>query len=345
MPSIIETIARELNISTASVSRALNDRPGVSPELRMRILAEAERLNYAPSANARGLAISRTFTVGFFVHEKPGLSTHTDPFYGEILVGAEQTLARSAYHLAIASLTDDIFANPASFRFTRERRIDGMILAGPDIPSDFILAMIRTGQPVVLVDNRLEFSAAHSVCSDDEGGAYLAAQHLIRLGHRAIGMLSGPPNWWSNRRRVAGYQRAMTEARLPASVVYAERTTIESGHAAFSRLIADGGSFTALCAVNDSMALGAIRYAREAGWRVPADLSVVGFDDIAWASLNDPPLTTLSVPKRQMGSEAASRLMRLLAGDDQAPTTLSLEVSLVERASTAPPAPKGGEDY
>src|SRR5215831_2768200 len=127
MSSVIQVIAQELNISTASVSRALNDQPGVSAALRARILEKAAQLNYSPSAMARGLATDQTFAAGFFVRQKPGLSAHSDPFYGEILHGAEQVLAQSQYHLTIASLTDDILSNPATFRFVRERRIDAMI--------------------------------------------------------------------------------------------------------------------------------------------------------------------------------------------------------------------------
>lgn len=334
MPSVIEEIARALNISTASVSRALNDRPGVSAELRAKVLEKAQELHYAVSSNARGLATSQTFALGFFMREKPGLSTYTDPFYGEILHGVEYALSQSDYHLTIASLNDDILANPSAFRFTRERRIDGMILAGPDIAPDFILSMIRSGTPVVLVDNRLEFSETHSISSDDEGGAYQAARYLLGLGHVAIGVLSGPEQWSSNWRRVQGYQRALGEAGRQAHVVHVDRTTIESGEAAFHKLLSAAPDVTAICAVNDSMALGAIRAARAAGRNVPDDLSVIGFDDIAWAQFNDPPLTTMRIPKRQLGVEAAHRLMLLLKEPDMTPTNLTLAVKLIERAST-----------
>src|SRR5215813_1652553 len=190
--SITKKIAQELKVSIASVSRALNDQPGVSDELRARILEKARALNYSPHSIARGLATSQTFAVGFFVRQKPGLSAQTDPFYGEILHGAEQAFAESDYHLTIANLTDNIIADAANFRFVRERRVDGMILAGPDIPSDFILVMIQSGLPVILVDNCLEHSQTHCIMSDDEGGAYAAAQHLMERGHRQIGVLSGP---------------------------------------------------------------------------------------------------------------------------------------------------------
>lgn len=337
MPSIIKRIAQELHVSTASVSRALNDQPGLGEDLRKRILDKAKEFNYAPSATARGLATSQTFAVGFFVREKPGLSATTDPFYGEILHSAEQAIAQTNYHLTVATLTDEVLNNPTGFRFVRERRIDGMLLAGPDIPSDFILAMLRTDLPVVLVDNQLEHFQAHTITGDDEGGAYLAAKHLLAQGHRHLGVLAGPDHWSSNRRRIIGYQRALNEAGLPMPVVHADRTTIDSGQSTFQALIEMAPQTTAICAVNDSMALGAIRAARSMGRQVPRDLSVVGFDNIAWAELNDPALTTLDIPKRQLGVEAARRMISLLDDPELAPTQLMISVRLIERDSTAPP--------
>ncbi len=336
MPSIIEQIAADLNISSASVSRALNDRPGVGRELRERILQRAQELNYTPSVTARGLATSQTFTLGFFVREKPNLSTKTDPFYGEILHGVEQASAQSDYHVAIGTLTDSILAAPQGFRFVRERRVDGMILAGPDIPNDFIIAMLQTGMPIVLVDNKLDHAAIDSVNTDDEHGGYLAARHLIEAGHRQIGIISGPQHWYSNARRVQGYRHALSEVGVPLCLVHEDRTTIDSGEAAYHHLLKQQPDVTAVCAVNDSMAIGAIRAAQAQGRSVPDDLSIVGFDDIDWASLNTPPLTTISVPKRQVGQEAARRLLSLLNEPDMHPVEVVVSVQLIERQSTTP---------
>lgn len=335
MPSIIEQIAADLNISSASVSRALNDRPGVGRELRERILQRARELNYTPSVTARGLATSQTFTLGFFVREKPNLSTQSDPFYGEILHGVEQVSAQSDYHVAIGTLTDAILAAPQEFRFVRERRVDGMILAGPDIPNDFIIAMRNTRLPIVLVDNKLDHARMDSVNTDDEYGAYLAARHLIEAGHRHIGIISGPQDWYSNARRVRGYRLALAEAGVPICIIHVDRTTIDSGETAYHRLMEQQPGITALCAVNDSMAIGAIRAAQSQRRRVPDDLSVVGFDDIDWASLNNPPLTTISVPKRQVGQEAARRLLSLLYEPTMQPVEIVVSVQLIERQSTS----------
>lgn len=335
MASTVERIAKELGVSNATVSRALNDRPGVRAELRSRIVAHAQQLDYTPPVMARGLATSHTFNLGFFVHEKPGLPAFSDPFYLEILNSTQQVIARSDYHVTFESLPDDVLARPADFRFVRERRIDAMALAGPDIPASFILHMLRSGLPVVLVDNRLEYSPVNCVNSDDEGGAFLAARFLIETGHRHIGVIAGPRDWASTARRVRGYQRAAEEAGLSLTIIHAPETTIESGSAAFAQLAAEQPDVTALCAVNDSMAIGAIRAARGCGRSVPGDLSVIGFDDISWAALNDPPLTTVRISRVAMGKEVAHRLLTVLEDSDLLPSEITVPVELVKRGSTA----------
>lgn len=334
MTSIIEQIAKELNVSNASVSRALNDRPGVSDDLRQRILSRAGELNYTPSIMARGLVKSQSFGIGFFVREKPGISMHADPFYGEILHGVEQALASTSYHVTIGTLTRDVILAPLEFRFVRERRIDGMILAGPDIPSETIMTLLLSGIPLTLVDNQLMYSRVNCVNSDDEGGAYLAARHLLELDHRKIGALSGPEAWASSARRVAGYQRALAEYGLSLPIVHADRTTIESGEQSYRRLIEQHPDVTAIGAVNDAMALGALRAAQESGKSIPDDISIIGFDDIPLASLNEPQLTTIRVPKRQMGAEVAQRILTMLDHPELAAVEVLVSVELVRRAST-----------
>lgn len=334
MPGIIEQIAAALNVSNASVSRALNDRPGVSRELRERILQQAQALNYTPSMVARGLATSQTFTLGFFVRHKPTLSAQNDPFYGQVLQGIEQVLATSDYHVAIGMLTGDILNAPNDFRFVRERRIDGMILAGPDIPTEFVLAMLATNIPVVLVDNKLAHSVTNCVNSDDEAGGYAAAHHLIGSGHQRVGVISGPKRWYSSARRVRGAQTALAEAGLPLHATHVDHTTIESGEEATRQLLETQRDITGLFAVNDAMALGAIRTARRLGRVVPDDLSVVGFDNVDWAQLSDPPLTTIDIPKRQIGQEAAKRLLSLLETGDASPVEVVVSTQLIVRQST-----------
>lgn len=332
--SIVEEIAKSLGVSSATVSRALNDRPGVSHKVRERVLAKARELNYTPTLNARGLATSQTFNIGFFFHLKSGLPAHADPFYSEILHSAQEVIAQSDYHIAFEALTDETLAKPSEFRFVREKRIDAMILAGPDIPAGFITAMLNSQLPVVLVDNRLDFSPVNCVNSDDESGAYQAALHLLNLGHSDIGIIGGPANWASTARRIRGYQRALYARGIVSEPIHMSETTIESGREAYRRLRQNRPDVSAICAVNDSMAIGAIREAKAEGKIIPDDLSVVGFDDISWAEFNDPPLTTLRIPRQQMGKEAAHRVLMLLRDPNLLASEIIVPVFMVERHST-----------
>lgn len=339
MPSLMKVIATELGVSNATVSRALNDQPGVSADLRERILTRAAALNMSSHTAARGLASAKTFTLGFFIGKKPGLSTNSDPFYGEMLHGVEQVVNGSDYHLAVAALDEEMLATPSTFRYVREQRVDGMLLAGPDIPAEFVLYMRQSGLPVVLIDNVLEFTPVDAVTSDDEGGAYQAGQYLLALDHRQIGIIAGPETWSTNQRRIRGYERALGTMGISPVVIHAAETTVESGQEAYRKLMSQAPDTTAIGAVNDSMAIGAMIAARKQGLHIPRDVSIIGFDNIAWGSLNDPPLTTLDVPKHQIGTEAARRLLVLLDASEQgirqAATHLTLSVSFVERASCA----------
>lgn len=335
MPSIIEQLAEELNTSTASVSRALNGKAGVGEDLRLRILQRAKELNYVPNLTARAFSQSKTYAVGFFIAEKEGISVFNDPFYGDILYGAEKTLTQTDYHLIVATLSATHFQAPTKFRFIREKRIDGMILAGPDIPAQFIRAMAKTGKPVILIDNRLPDSNTHSINADDFSGARSAAEYLLSCGHRSIGILAGPPTFASSHLRVNGFQSVLIERNLPPATLHQhpEHTLIQQGKALFQSMWEGGYRPTAIFATTDAMAIGAMQSAKALGLRVPEDISVMGFDDIYWAQIADPPLTTIRIPKTLMGQESVSRLISLLEKPDLEPTQLSLQVRLVERSS------------
>lgn len=335
MPSIIDQIAEELKTSKASVSRALNNKPGVGKALRAQILERAQELDYVPTLTARAFSESKTFAIGFFVAEKAGISVFNDPFYGEILHGAEKALARTDYHLIVATLTGENYAQPDKFRFVREKRIDGMILAGPDVPRPFVRAMNATGLPVILIDNLLENSTTHSINADDFNGGRLAADYLLAQGHRDMTIIAGPEQFASGRLRIAGFQSVLAEHGLPPAPVlrHPDHTTVQCGEELFAHFVQQPGCTTALFAVTDSLAIGAIRAARAHGVRVPEDVSIIGFDDTYLAQIVDPALTTIRIPKLELGGEAVTRLVSLLHNPDAAPTRLALEVTLVARES------------
>jgi DNA-binding LacI/PurR family transcriptional regulator len=188
--------------------------------------------------------------------------------------------------------------------------------------------------PVILVDNALRETAIPTVTADDSGGCRAATCHLVDVhGHSSIALLRGTPGWVSSDDRAAGYCEAMDAAGLEPRVVSVDATTIETGAAALVDVLDAWPEITAVVAVNDAMAIGAMRQARELARRVPEDLAVVGFDDISWAALSDPPLTTVRVPIVQIGRKAGRVLLDHFDGVVTVSSRTTLATELVVRTS------------
>ena len=339
----MEEMAKVLGISVATVSRALNDKPGVGAATRLRVLELAAKENFTPNSAARGLVTAQTHTVAFLTAHR-SVSLAEDYFYQRVMLGAQQELARHGYFLIVTSVAMEQLDDLASMSLFRGRRSDGVLLAGPEIPARSVLRLQAQGVSVVLVDNALPLSQVDCVLSEDELGGYNATRHLLEHGHRQIAILTGPLKWVSNEARYLGYRRAMEESGLPLIEFHFEDTTFESGNSAMQHALALHPELSAVFAVNDAMAIGAVRAARAAGRRVPQDLAIVGFDDIEAAAQFDPPLTTVKVNKRQMGVMAARRLMDLMAGEDGVPVRSAVGTQLIIRSScgcSGPEAPVG----
>lgn len=326
-------LAHQLGVSVATVSRVLNDKPGVSDEIRQRVLALMAQAGYAPNGAARSLATSRTGLIAFVVHQ----SSHDkreDPFYPFIVAGAESFLGGQGYHILFTSLDDDTMQKPQTFAPVAERRVDGLILAGPDISASFILYHLSQGIPLVIIDNCLQNSEVNCVLNDDFGGEYQAVRHLIEKGRRRIVFLSGPREWISSRERGRGYAQALSEALLPTRMIYANETTIASGEIAMSEALERWPDLDGVCAANDAMAIGAMRVLASRGVRVPEDVAVFGFDDIGWATLTTPPLSTVHVYKRHLGILAAQRLLDVITNPDLPPVKVISSTRLILRQSS-----------
>lgn len=339
MPTLRE-LAEQLGVSIATVSRALNDKPGVSEATRQRVLQLASELHYRPNQAARNLSTSRMHTVVFMIHRRQ-FPTTRDPFYPFILQGMEEVLSAEGYAVPLITLDEGQLASgPETVRALQEHRADAIVLAGPDIPPRFILATSQLGLPTLLVDNALSETAFPSVMADNKGGCQAVTRHLIEEhGHRNIALLRGPRGWVSNDERAAGYLAAMEGAGLHPQIFWTHDTTIETGRAAAEEALAADPHLSAVVAVNDAMAIGAIRCARAHGRRVPADLAVVGFDDISWAVYAEPPLTTVRVPKVEMGRLAARLLLERLQGAITAHLRTTVTTQLVLRLSCGCPGP------
>ncbi len=301
-------IAQRLGISMATVSRALNNKPGVGEELRRRIAEEVAALDYMPNPHALGMNAKATRVIAFLIHRRQGGFAH-DPFYPAILHGLEQEAAAAGYHVMVRSTTHPEEQDPSRLTLFSERRVDACVAAGPDIDRRLVISLWGAGIPCVLVDNEIEGVAVDSVKTDNRGGAYAITTHLLGHGYRDVVMLHGPLEWTSVHDRYAGYQEAMCEAGLTPRGVELPFTTISTGLEGMRHLLAGGNVPRAVVASNDVMALGAIRAVRAGGLRVPADVAVTGYDDVSIAALADLPLTTVRIHTEQLGREAARRLL------------------------------------
>ena len=326
MPPTISDVADRAGVSPSTVSRVLNGRPGISEGTRLKVLQAAKELGYYPAMAGRGLALGRTENLGFITHHRQTLGPGS--FYGEILAGVDKEARAHGFHVLFS--TDITEKLPA---MAKEQRVDGLILAGCDIPGDLIVALKAHEVPLVLVDNHLD--KVDSVFTDNVGGAREAVTHLIRLGHKRIGFVC---EWFGDlsfAERFEGYKLALQEHGLP----FSEDLTAEglprqegSGYIAMTKLL-ERNTPSAVFAANDTTAAEAIRAIKERGLRVPEDIAVVGFDDGSLASHTEPPLTTMRVFREQMGVMAGRRLLELIRDPDQPPIHTKLATQLIIRGS------------
>jgi DNA-binding LacI/PurR family transcriptional regulator len=289
-------------------------------------------MGYLPSAIARSLVTRRTNTIGLVV------TKITDLFFAEVIQGIEETALNYGYSVILTNSDGNPDYELAAIQTLRERRVDGLILVAACASKKIkprLLASPETETPLVIINNVHQEHIGYSVETDNFGGGQAATQHLLDLGHRRIAYLAGPVSEWDNVERQQGYEQILRAAGLPvdpALIVRAENQP-EGGQAAMQQLLALPLPPTALFCYNDLTALGAMRAAYAAGLRIPQDLSIVGFDDIALAPYFEPPLTTVAQAKREMGEKAVQMVLALLAGQNVVENWV-LPSQLVVREST-----------
>ena len=336
MAPTIKDVAAKAGVSPSTVSRVLNDRPGISPQTRERVLRVARELNFSPSITARGLATARTYNVGYVGYKygsvlPPNLRPSSTA--RGILEGIDEELSKHDYHMLTTYVDQEMMKGSGAPNMALLGRVDGLILNGPAIHPRFILQLRNTGLPIVLVDNTLNETPVDCVLCDNEGGAYQAVKHLIQHDHQRIVFLSGPAEWLSSRERAAGYRRALEEAGLEPHIVFMPNTVAETGRQAMLTALEKYPDLTAVMAVNDATAVGAIQACRGVGRAVPDDVAVIGFDDEPWAQIHTPPLTTVHIYWHEIGIQAARRVVDLIERPHLTPMRISLATELVIRRS------------
>ena len=330
----IDDVARLAEVHKATVSRALNarTRDQVNAETLKRVKRAARQLGYVPNAMARGLRTSRSMTIGVII---PDLM---NPIFPPIIRGIETVLQAQGYTVLIANTDPHDDVEISVFESLLQRRVDGFILATGRLDDHTVVDEAKAADvPVVLVNRGAGMGGFPLVSGDNAHGIDLALAHLVELGHRHVLHAAGPLNFSTTRSRAEAFEAAATKAGIEHDTIYAAALTIEAGVDVADEILGSGRRCpTALVAGNDLVALGLIRRLRAAGQDCPEDVSVVGFNDMPFAEDFWPPLTTVHMPLREIGSEAARLLLRGIDVGEQEAVTLTLPVSLVLRGSTGP---------
>lgn len=307
MPVTLEDIARALNVSKMTVSRAINNHPEINRETRERILATAQKMKYRPNQFARALTTNHSYLIGIVV---PDLM-HS--YFAEICRGVESQARPVGYQNLICS-TDEESRKEKDEIEALLSRTDGLIVASalPASDAKFYRRLISEGANIVLIDRVLDGLRCSAVTTDDVEVGKLASEHLVKLGHKKIGHLRGP-DVSTSLKRLQGYQETMTKARLKPLIRECGFTESD-GRTAMQHWIAKGDLPTAIFAANDPAAIGAMGALDEAGLKVPDDIAFVGAGNIHYGDMLRVPLTTVSWSKSAMGQEAAGLLLQLIAG-------------------------------
>jgi DNA-binding LacI/PurR family transcriptional regulator len=357
-------VAARAGVSIGTVSHVISGRQYVAPQTRQRVEDAMAALGYRPNRIARSLILQHTRTLGMVIPDV------ANPFFGDVMRGVEEVARERGYSVLFGNSDNDGDQEDRYVEEFIERRVDGLLVvvaahrpsrrragedgaterpslttgptgSGPERDGDTSslgrLAHVPVGLPLVALD-RLPGDWSHdAVIADNEAGLALAVGHLVELGHRRLGFIGGDPALATGRERRAGFEAALEDRGIHPAWVSDGTFSLDSGRAQAESLFSSPPASrpSAIVAANDLLALGVLLAVRERGLSVPDNMSIVGFDDITYARLSDPPLTTVRQPAREMGSAGARLVFRRLDGEGGSPEVVVLRPELVIRSSTA----------
>lgn len=333
----IVDVARAAGVSVSTVSRVLRDHVDVKSDTRATVQAAIEALGYRPSPIARALVSGETRLLALFV------SDITNPFYPELAMSVEREAARAGYTVVICNTGDRIAETRRHLTRLLGQGLDGVIHAAVGRDQATVLSVLGDRRRVVFTNRPPTNMSVSYVVSDNVGGAAELTRHLLARGHRRIGFIGGPAYARNATERLRGFTQAMREVAGTEAVVVQGEFSKESGERSVRRWLKDDLGLTAIVAINDSVALGAMEELVRRGLRIPADMALAGFDGTAFAASPVMSLTTVDQHSDEMGRQAVRVLLKQLASDEFVPTREVLPTRLLVRSSTElARGPRGG---
>ena len=331
--SSIKDVAREAGVSTATVSHVINNTRFVSQEVRARVLDAVERCGYYPNAHARSLASGRSQTFGLVV------SDLSNPFFPELVKSIEAAAFERGYDVMLSNTNYDPDRTSHYVRRFIERKVAGVVVMTSELDTALLGELASRDVSVVFLDLGKPGIHMSNLTVNYDAGIEEAIGHLVALGHSEIAFVSGPERLKSAVRRLEAF-RASMRRHLPGARVrfHPGDFKLEGGRRAAAEILSGRELPTAVLAANDLMALGVMVELRSAGLSIPGDVSVVGFDDIAFAALAEPALTTICLPRVELGRRAVEALMTNIEHPERKGVQVNIPTYLITRASTGPAA-------
>lgn len=328
MPVTMRIVAEEAGVSIKTVSRVVNNQGEIAEDTRHRVLAAIEKLGYRPSKIARALVTQRTDTIGLLVGDI------ANPYFSEVARGVMDAAQAQAYDVFIYN-TDDVLEKRALYSLI-DHNVDGAIIYPTYENLEWLNEFSSPDQPMVMVNVTLEpHPGLGIVCSHIEEGANIATSYLIEQGHQTIGMIAGEVAPLNIIKRVTGYRKALEEHgyAFHEDLVILGEPQIQHGFEATKILFERFPQMTAIVCYNDLLAMGALKRCKELGIRVPEDCAITGYDNVVFAALVDPPLTTIHVDKYEIGAQAANLLLDMLKEPQKTFPPIYVDTELIVRTS------------
>lgn len=336
MAATIKDVASKANVSIATVSLVIHDNSRISQATKKKVLKVIKQLDYHPSKSARDLVSQQTGNIGFILTDDHFL--RTEPFYTRIFLGTEFEARDRGFYILLTTVDSNFGEEDSLPRFILDRSVDGVIIAGK-VPSNLIDRITsKYNFPIVFVDYVPNNNDHPVVLIDNIQGGILATNHLIQYGHKNIAFIGGDIQHPSISERLMGYTKALESAGLKINDKLVHTTSPypdrQNGYDAVKSLFKKNKNITAIFACNDAMAIGAMHFLKDHGYKIPDDVSIIGFDDVEVDLLLDPPLTTVRVPKIDLGVEALRLMLDVLKNKGRKHKKVLVPVELIVREST-----------